>query len=292
MKDGFLNVLKPPGMTSHDVVSFVRSTVDVKKAGHAGTLDPGAAGVLPVAVGRATRLLEYLHSVDKSYRAELRFGMATDSDDDLGSVVEARWDFVMPEGAAIAAAVRSLTGKIRQRPPLYSAVKIGGRRACDLVRTHHPVTLAAREVEIYRLEVLAQGEDTLLLDVDCSKGTYIRALCRDLGAALDIPATMSFLVRRRVGAFHLEAAHSLEELGDLGEAAVKAPELYLGHLPRYTLPTARMAAFTRGLSTHDPHYDGAAGSLAVYGAEDFLGVGHYEAESASIVPDKVYRIPV
>ena len=279
-------------MTSHDVVSFVRSTVDVKKAGHAGTLDPGAAGVLPVAVGRATRLLEYLHSVDKSYRAELRFGMATDSDDDLGSVVEARWDFVMPEGAAIAAAVRSLTGKIRQRPPLYSAVKIGGRRACDLVRTHHPVTLAAREVEIYRLEVLAQGEDTLLLDVDCSKGTYIRALCRDLGAALDIPATMSFLVRRRVGAFHLEAAHSLEELGDLGEAAVKAPELYLGHLPRYTLPTARMAAFTRGLSTHDPHYDGAAGSLAVYGAEDFLGVGHYEAESASIVPDKVYRIPV
>ena len=279
-------------MTSHDVVSFVRRTVDVKKAGHAGTLDPGAAGVLPVAVGRATRLLEYLHSVDKSYRAELRFGMATDSDDDLGSVVEARWDFVMPEGAAIAAAVRSLTGKIRQRPPLYSAVKIGGRRACDLVRTHHPVTLAAREVEIYRLEVLAQGEDTLLLDVDCSKGTYIRALCRDLGAALDIPATMSFLVRRRVGAFHLEAAHSLEELGDLGEAAVKAPELYLGHLPRYILPAARAAAFTRGLSTHDPHYDGAAGSLAVYGAEDFLGVGHYEAESASIVPDKVYRIPV
>lgn len=279
-------------MTSHDVVGFVRRTLDVKKAGHAGTLDPGAAGVLPVAVGRATRLLEYLHSVDKSYRAELRFGMATDSDDDLGSVVEARWDFVMPEGAAIASAVRSLTGKIRQRPPLYSAVKIGGRRACDLARTHHPVTLAAREVEIYRLEVAGQGEDTLLLDVDCSKGTYIRALCRDLGAALDIPATMSFLVRRRVGAFHLEAAHSLEELGDLGEAAVKAPELYLGHLPRYTLPAARAAAFTRGLSTHDPHYDGAAGSLAVYGAEDFLGVGHYEAESASIVPDKVYRIPV
>ncbi|MGP1586123.1 MAG: tRNA pseudouridine(55) synthase TruB [Schwartzia sp. (in: firmicutes)] len=292
MKDGFLNVLKPPGMTSHDVVGFVRRTLDVKKAGHAGTLDPGAAGVLPVAVGRATRLLEYLHSVDKSYRAELRFGMATDSDDDLGSVVEARWDFVMPEGAAIASAVRSLTGKIRQRPPLYSAVKIGGRRACDLARTHHPVTLAAREVEIYRLEVAGQGEDTLLLDVDCSKGTYIRALCRDLGAALDIPASMSFLVRRRVGAFHLEAAHSLEELGDLGEAAVKAPELYLGHLPRYTLPAARAAAFTRGLSTHDPHYDGAAGSLAVYGAEDFLGVGHYEAESASIVPDKVYRIPV
>ena len=193
---------------------------------------------------------------------------------------------------AIATAVRSLTGRIRQTPPLYSAVKIGGRRACDLARTHHPVTLAAREVEIYRLEVLAQGEDTLLLDVDCSKGTYIRALCRDLGAALDIPATMSFLVRRRVGAFHLEAAHSLEELGDLGEAAVKAPELYLGHLPRYLLPAARAAAFTRGLSTHDPHYDGAAGSLAVYGAEDFLGVGHYEAESASIVPDKVYRIPV
>ena len=114
MKDGFLNVLKPPGMTSHDVVSFVRRIVGVKKAGHAGTLDPGAAGVLPVAVGRAARLLEYLNAVDKSYRAELRFGMATDSGDDLGEIVDSRTDFAMPDGAALAAAVQGMMGRIRQ----------------------------------------------------------------------------------------------------------------------------------------------------------------------------------
>lgn len=279
-------------MTSHDVVSFVRRVVDVKKAGHAGTLDPGAAGVLPLAVGRGTRLLEYLHSVDKSYRAELRFGVATDSGDDLGNVVAARRDFVMPEASVIAAAVCALTGRIRQMPPLYSAVKIGGRRACDLARANISVTLPSREVDIYRWEILGRGGNTLLFDVDCSKGTYIRSLCRDLGAALDIPAAMSFLVRRRVGAFHLAAAYTLEELQRIGEGAVEAPERYLAHLPRYTLPTERAVAFTRGLSTKDPRYDGATGALAVYGAEAFLGVGHYEAKSASIVPDKVYRVPV
>lgn len=278
-------------MTSYDVVRFVRRVVDAKKAGHAGTLDPGAAGVLPVAVGRASRLLEYLSAMDKSYRAGLRFGTATDSGDDFGTIVAARADFTMPDDAAVAAAVRTLTGRIRQTPPVYSAVKIGGRRACDLARAHVPVAMAAREVDIYRLDVLARGEDTLLLDVDCSKGTYIRSLCHDLGAVLDIPAVMSFLVRQRVGAFRLADAHTLEELEALGEAAVEAPERYLSHLPSYVLPSARVIPFTRGLSTRDTGYGGASGPLAVYGPEGFLGVGHYDTACASLVPDKVYRFP-
>ena len=265
-------------MTSYDVVRFVRRVVDAKKAGHAGTLDPGAAGVLPVAVGRASRLLEYLSAMDKSYRAELRFGTATDSGDDFGTIVAARADC-------------TLTGRIRQTPPVHSAVKIGGRRACDLARAHVPVAMAAREVDIYRLDVLARGEDTLLLDVDCSKGTYIRSLCHDLGAVLDIPAVMSFLVRQRVGAFRLADAHTLEELEALGEAAVEAPERYLSHLPSYVLPSARVIPFTRGLSTRDTGYGGASGPLAVYGPEGFLGVGHYDTACASLVPDKVYRFP-
>lgn len=278
-------------MTSYDVVRFVRRAVDAKKAGHAGTLDPGAAGVLPVAVGRASRLLEYLSAVDKSYRAELRFGTVTDSGDDFGTIVAARSDFTMPDDAAVAAAVRTLTGRIQQTPPVYSAVKIGGRRACDLARAHMPVAIAAREVEIYRLTVLARGEGTLLLDVDCSKGTYIRSLCHDLGAALDIPAVMSFLVRQRVGSFRLAYAHTLEELEALGEAAVEAPERYLSHLPSYVLPSTRVLPFTRGLSTRDIGYGGAAGPLAVYGPEGFLGVGHYDSARASLVPDKVYGVP-
>ena len=132
MRDGFVNVLKPPGMTSYDVVSDVRRILGVRKAGHAGTLDPGAAGVLPVAVGRATRLMEYLEAVGKSYRAELRFGTETDSGDDLGAVLQSD-DGSMPDDETIARALELLTGTIMQEPPVYSAVKVGGAPATSSV---------------------------------------------------------------------------------------------------------------------------------------------------------------
>lgn len=289
MKDGFINVLKPPGMTSHDVVSFVRRRLQVKKAGHAGTLDPGAAGVLPVAVGRATRLLEYLDTVDKSYRAELCFGEETDSGDDLGEVIASRSDFSMPDEGVLEQVVRGFTGKIRQIPPVYSAVKIQGKRACDLARAHIPVALPEREVEIYRLVILARRENRLLLEVDCSKGTYIRSLCRDLGVALGLPAAMSFLVRQRVGSFLLSAAHALAELEAMGEAVIEPPENHLRHLPSYTLSPDRVIPFCNGLATRDAAYQGPKGRLTVYGPSGFLGAGHFDDESASIVPDKVYR---
>ncbi len=288
MTDGFLNVLKPPGMTSHDVVSFVRRTLKVKKAGHAGTLDPGAAGVLPVALGRATRLIEYLDEVDKSYRAEVRFGLATDSGDDLGEPVATADSFTLPDRETLLEAARSLTGTIRQVPPVYSAVKINGRRACDLTRQNVRVELPAREVTIHRLAILAAGRDFLRIDVDCSKGTYIRSLCRDFGERLQIPAVMAFLLRRRVGAFRLEDAVTLEEIAARGESAVEPPERYLSHLRRYDLPAAREDAFCHGLSHHDSGFSGS-GRLAVYGPAGFLGVGRFDPETSSVVPEKVYR---
>lgn len=289
MKDGFINFLKPPGMSSHDAVGYVRRVLGLKKAGHAGTLDPGAAGVLPIAVGRATRLLEYIGGTRKAYRAELRFGAETDSGDDLGEIV-AESDVSFPAGETLARAVRSLTGEISQTPPIYSAVKIGGRRACDLARQNATVELPSRRVTIYRLEILAQDErkKTLLLDVECSKGTYIRSLCRDLGRAADVPATMAFLVRRRVGDFALENAHTPEELATLGEAAVEPPEGYLAHLARHELPEARGTAFLHGLPTHlDESLDSTA-PIAVFSGGMFLGVGRYDEASASLVPEKVY----
>ncbi|MBQ7516404.1 MAG: tRNA pseudouridine(55) synthase TruB [Schwartzia sp.] len=288
MRDGFLNVLKPPGMTSHDVVGFVRRMLKLKKAGHAGTLDPGAAGVLPVAVGRATRLIEYLDEVDKSYRAELRFGLATDSGDDLGQVIERAEAFAPPGHEAILRAAQSLTGVITQVPPVYSAVKINGRRACDLMRQNIPVELPARQVTIYRLDILKEDADRLLIDVDCSKGTYIRSLCRDLGARLGIPAVMAFLLRRRVGDFRLEDACTPEELAHRGEDAVEPPERYLAHLERYDLPAARADAFCHGLPHHDSGFSGR-GRLAVFGPAGFLGVGRFDPETSSLVPEKVYR---
>ena len=289
MTDGFINVLKPPGMTSHDVVSFVRRVLDTKKVGHAGTLDPGAAGVLPVAVGRATRLIEYLDAVDKSYRAELLFGMATDSGDDLGEVRQRQTEFVMPPLAELQKAAAKLTGTIQQVPPAYSAIKIHGEKACDLARRHVEVAIPAREVTIYRLEILAQRADTLLLDVDCSKGTYIRTLCADFGRLVAIPATMSFLVRMRVGAFYLADACTLEELVEKRTAAVLPPERFLSHLPRYELAAERVRPFLNGLPTHDTVWPGPAGRVCVYGPDGFLGVGRFDAAEASVFPEKLYQ---
>ncbi len=289
--DGFINFLKPPGMSSHDAVGFVRRVLGLKKAGHAGTLDPGAAGVLPVAVGRATRLLEYVGGTRKMYRAELRFGTETDSGDDLGSPLGAR-DDRMPEDEAIEAAVRSLTGVIMQRPPVYSAVKIGGRRACDLARMDAEVEIPPRRVTVHRLTVLERHpeEKTMLIDVACSKGTYIRSICRDIGRAAGVPAAMSFLVRYGVGDFLLEKACTPEELERLGPAAVEPPERYLGHLPRYELPGARVRAFSNGLPTTTAAVFSEDVAIAVFAEGIFLGIGHYDGTAGALVPDKVYAV--
>lgn len=289
MKDGFINFLKPPGMTSHDAVGYVRRIMNVKRVGHAGTLDPGAAGVLPVAVGRAARLIEYLDEVSKSYRAELLFGIETDSGDDLGEVVECS-DAPMPDDEAIQKAVLSQTGTIDQIPPVYSAVKINGRRACDLARRHLSVEIPSRQVTIYRLDVLAKRDRGLLLDIDCSKGTYIRSICRDIGRAAGIPAAMAFLLRTRVGAFQLKDAVTPEELEKLGEAAVMAPEAYLQHLERYDVPVHRIAAMQNGLPNHDKSVKFSdMQRLRLYGENNFLGIGKYHAEDESVYPDKIYR---
>ena len=306
--DGFLNVLKPPGLTSHDVVGSLRKILKTKKIGHAGTLDPGAAGVLPIAVGRATRFIEYLAAVGKSYRAELLFGVETDSGDDTGTVLVRAaegWDF--PTTEKILAGMKTLTGEITQVPPIYSAVKIDGKRAADLVRANKEVTIPPRQVTIYRFDLLAEDRDrrTLILDVDCSKGTYIRSLCTDLGRAVGIPATMSFLVRTRVGEFLLQDAFTLEELRKMAEEDFSSlpllpPENYLGHFPRYDLPTMRLKAFTNGLSTHDAKFAEAlraegftaeAGEpllVSVWCDGIFRAIGRFDWETESVYPEKLY----
>lgn len=286
--DGFLNVLKPPGMSSHDIVGAVRRILREKRVGHGGTLDPAAAGVLPVAVGRATRLIEYLSMADKSYRAELLFGMETDSGDDTGRVIASCEDFVMPAEERLREILGSFQGVITQVPPKYSAIKIDGRRACDLTRQDVPVEMPARQVEIYRLELLARRDRTMLIETDCSKGTYIRTLCADIGRAAGIPATMSFLLRTRAGGFHLRDACTLEELKQMGEQAVLQPAPCLSHIPRFDLPEHRRKAFCSGLSTR-MHGQVLPELLCVYSGGEFLGIGRYDAASESVCPVKVYN---
>lgn len=286
MHDGFINVLKPPGMTSHDVVSYIRRVYGIKKVGHAGTLDPAAAGVLPVAVGRATRLIEYLADADKAYRSELTFGFSTDSGDDTGKVLQ-QAAFDMPEQPRLEAVLQQFKGTNTQIPPVYSAIKINGKRACDLARQNIAVTIPEREIEIYNIVLLARNEQTILFDVECSKGTYIRTLCMDIGKQLDIPAVMSFLVRTRVGSFCLEQAATLAEIKEDPSGVLYKMDAVLAHLPICRLNAEQAKAFQQGRKIAMKYQDGYCAVIRVYNMEQFIGIGQYEADLRCITPIKV-----
>ena len=284
---GFLNILKPPGMSSHDVVGYVRRLLHTKKVGHAGTLDPAAAGVLPVAVGTATRLIEYLEITDKTYRAEIKLGIATDSGDDTGKVLTSQTDWPEFDLSTLEAVMQQFTGKIRQTPPAHSAIKINGQKACDLLRAGKAVEIPAREVTIYRLDLLAHSHDSLLIDCDCSKGTYIRSLCQDIGEALGVPATMAFLLRRRVGDFTAETALTLEELTAAGAQALLPAAEYLSAMQRFDLNPKREKAFCNGLSSTVKNFAAQTASLRVYADGHFIGIGRYDKDKEELLPVKV-----
>jgi tRNA pseudouridine55 synthase len=217
--DGIINILKPPGMSSHDVVNFVRRLTGLKKVGHTGTLDPGAAGVLVICLGKATRLAQYLLVTDKEYRAEVTFGISTDSGDAYGEV-EMICDASMLDRVQVEAALCLFTGEIEQVPPMTAAVRWQGKKLYELARAGKVIDdRPARTVYIYSLEIVrGDGWGTphprVLLNLSCSKGTYVRTLSRDIGLWLKCGAYMSFLVRTRAGVFQLAAARTLEELED------------------------------------------------------------------------------
>lgn len=209
---GFLNINKPVGLTSHDVVARVRRLVGRGvKVGHGGTLDPAATGVLPVALGHATRLIDQLTDAGKGYSGLVRLGVITATDDAEGEVLE---QHPVPEfsDALIEAAVAPLRGLIMQLPPIYSALHIDGRRAYELARAGQAVALEPRPVRIDRLDWRRVDAQSLLIEVDCGKGTYIRALARDIGAALGCGAHLASLERTAVGPFRLESAVALDDL--------------------------------------------------------------------------------
>jgi len=287
MADGFLNLLKAPGMSSHDVVAHVRRVLQTKKVGHAGTLDPASAGVLPVALGKATRLIEYMAGADKAYRAELTFGVRTDSGDDTGRVIERCENFTMPDEAALREALAAFRGAIEQTPPMHSAIKIGGKRLYELARQGQSVERPRRRVVIHAISFLKCGGKTLLFDVTCSKGTYIRSLCMDIGARLHLPATMSFLVRTRVGSFSLSDAVTLEELQEMREKALLPPDAVVGHLQRVCLDKAQAASFCQGQRLCWPEAAAEAFVRVYDAAEAFVGIGRLSG--AELMPVKVLR---
>jgi tRNA pseudouridine55 synthase len=209
--DGIVVVDKPGGMTSHDVVARVRRLAATRRVGHAGTLDPMATGVLIVGIGRATRLLGFLSGQDKEYDATIRLGVTTTTDDAEGGTVETR-DAGGVDDASLAAAVGELTGAIEQIPSAVSAVKVGGVRAYKRVRDGETVELAPRSVVVTSFEILARRGDDVDVHVTCSTGTYVRALARDLGAALGVGAHLTALRRTRVGGLGIDRARDLDHL--------------------------------------------------------------------------------
>lgn len=246
MTSGIINVLKPPGMTSHDVVSFIRRTYGLKKVGHAGTLDPAAAGILPVFLGQATRLIEYTTDRDKAYRVELSFGYATDTGDDTGVVVKQEPTDRLPSAGELFNLLQSFVGSIDQIPPMHSAIKVAGKKLYELAREGIEIERQPRRVEIKAIRPLKYDSPVLLFDVECSKGTYIRSLCLDIGERVGCPATMSFLVRTRVGEFDLSNAFTLEEIAANPQIALLPGDLAVRHLPRVTLSLIMSQAFANG----------------------------------------------
>ncbi len=252
--NGILNVLKPPGMTSHDVVYMVRRTTGQKKAGHTGTLDPGAAGVLPVCLGKATKIIEYLPD-QKQYRAEVVFGRSTTTQDSFGRTVE-EFDAAGLEPGMIEQHLAGFRGRIEQIPPMVSALKHKGKKLYELARAGIEVERKPRAVQIYELNLLSfdhqnPGAPRAIIDVRCSAGTYIRTLCHDLGNRIGCGAYMSFLLRTGAGEFSLEDTVTLEEIakksesGAIGEIVVSMSKA-LEHLPDVKIPDESVGAVCCG----------------------------------------------
>lgn len=210
--DGFINILKPPGMTSSDAVLAVRRLLPRKTAvGHGGTLDPDAAGVLPVCVGKATRLFDYIIDKKKTYVGEICLGVSTDTADASGKILE-KADRI-PSAEELREILGEFTGEISQTPPIYSALKKGGKKLYELARAGEEVEIEARRVHIHALTYLAQtAPNRHLIRIDCGKGVYIRSLMRDIGERLSCPAHMSFLLRSAAGAFTVENGVTIEEI--------------------------------------------------------------------------------
>ena len=213
--DGIINILKPTGITSHDVVGYIRKNYKFKKVGHTGTLDPNAAGVLPVCIGKATKLSQYIMKKNKKYRCQMTFGAETDTLDSYGTVLNRHHtEYIEPE--RIKKALEEFTGDISQIPPAYSAIKINGQKLYEKARNNEVIEdIPSRVVSISEISIIDYSFPKLTLDISCSSGTYIRSLVRDIAHTLGTVAYMSLLIRTSSGEFKIEDAVTLEELGDV-----------------------------------------------------------------------------
>ncbi len=294
---GVLIINKHEGVTSHRIISAVRRLYDTSRVGHTGTLDPIATGVLPVLLGRAAKASDYLMAHDKAYRCEMKLGLTTDTEDITGEVLERSEK--LPTEEEVLSACAEMVGKISQIPPMYSAIKIGGRKLVDIAREGGVVEREPREVEIFSLACRKVSEDTYVLDVECSKGTYIRTLCSDIGKKLGCGAVMSSLVRTRTGKFTLEDCVTIEELENLSFeerlALPKSPEMLFEDCPVVNVGDFHAKLIVGGTELYQKKIKTAfeTGTLVrIRHRGDFLALGRVvETENGSALkPEKLFRI--
>ena len=236
---GFINLHKPAGFTSHDCIAKLRKLLNIRKIGHGGTLDPAATGVLPIAVGKATRLLQFLPE-PKAYRARIRLGVTTDTDDLEGRVIQSV-EKVDLDRTQIVECLNTFVGRIKQIPPIYSAIKKNGKKLYELARKGEEITVEPRTIHIYSIELIdiyiAEFYE-LEIDIKCSPGTYIRAIARDLGKMLEVGGTLASLIRTQSCGMHLNDSITLEQIASqLAEETFTLiePNYILSHLGRAIL---------------------------------------------------------
>lgn len=288
-RSGVLPVDKPEGPTSHDVVAAARRALETRRIGHTGTLDPFASGLLLLCIGTATRLAEYLTDLPKAYRAKMRLGIATDTADRMGAPIRESdaWRALTRE--QIEAALSRQLGPIHQVPPAYSAKKVAGQRAYERARRGERVELEPVEVEVYRIEMLSLDLPEVTFDVECSSGTYIRAIARDVGEDLGVGAHLVALRRTRIGEHDVEDAVPLARIGD--EEVVRAAWLdpldAIAHLPRFEVDAQDAAAIRHGRQIDVPDTRSAVGGpVAIVHGGALVAVG--EIEAGRLRPRKVF----
>ena len=294
--DGVLPFLKPPGITSHDAVAICRRILKEKRIGHSGTLDPMAYGVLPVFLGKATRLIEYTDGFDKTYVAECKFGTFTDTEDSSGQPVLPDNDMVLRDGVLLNESSQSselsdaivkptfeelvntlntFSGVQNQRPSKYSAIKVNGIRAYEYARKGISVELPLRKIHIKNIELVAYGFPYFTVRVTCSGGTYIRSLLRDICVSLGIPGTMTSLARTQVGPFDIGSAKMAEELMIHGESLLLPTDRAVSHLSKVTVNSVQLKMMVQGKElpisrefsfTEPDHY------YRAYGPHGFIGI--------------------
>ncbi|HEY0829126.1 MAG TPA: tRNA pseudouridine(55) synthase TruB [Bacilli bacterium] len=302
--EGVLPIIKPVDFTSHDVVAKVRRILGIKRIGHTGTLDPKVTGVLPLCIGRATRVVEYIQDLPKEYEARLILGIRTDTEDMTGNVLETA-SLIQVTEEQVTEAIHSFVGLIEQIPPMYSAVKVNGKRLYELARNGEEIERQPRTVTIHHIDLIHMNLELLhpaiQFRVSCSKGTYIRTLCADIGKKLGVPAVMSELVRTATGSITIDQCVSIEETavlfetGRLGQVIIPT-DLAIPHLPFFSIPVLLVASVLQGKSIPTealkplPASHLSLKAIKLYAPDGiFLGIFKTDMTSGLVQPVKVFN---